>query len=164
VSHPRRTRRSREKVQGDMAIIHRTVWWCTGLSGESTVGRAIFARHVVAPTVGWAHRTVRCAPDSVRCANRSRGPTVGCSPYGKKSSIGHKQWLSDGAQDCPVHHSTEGRNCLPRLCPTAPSCLGAIKGTPKRMEEKTKHSLSILKHPDSALAHSLHCVSNLSSI
>jgi hypothetical protein len=53
-----------------------------------TVGRAIFVRHVVALTVGWAHRTVRCAPDNVRCANRSRGPTVGCSSYGKKSSTG----------------------------------------------------------------------------
>jgi hypothetical protein len=29
---------------------------------------------------------------------------------------------------------------------TAPSCLGAIKGTPRRMEEYTKHSLSIPKH------------------
>jgi hypothetical protein len=28
---------------------------------------------------------------------------------------------------------------------TAPSCLGAIKGTPRRMEEDTKHSQSILK-------------------
>jgi hypothetical protein len=32
------------------------------------------------------------------------------------------------------------------------------------MEEHTKHSLSIQKHPDSAPAHSLHCVSDLSSI
>jgi hypothetical protein len=63
--------------KGDVAKIHRTVRWCTGLSGE--------------PTVGWAHRTVRCAPDSVRCANQSRGPTIGCSPYGNKSSTGHKQ-------------------------------------------------------------------------
>jgi hypothetical protein len=60
--------------KGDVAKIHRTVRWCTGLSGEPTVasamvGRAIFARHVVAPIVGWAHRTVRCAPDSIRCAN-----------------------------------------------------------------------------------------------
>jgi hypothetical protein len=40
VSRPRRTRRSREKHQGDVAIIHRTVRWCTGLSGESTVDSA----------------------------------------------------------------------------------------------------------------------------
>jgi hypothetical protein len=78
-----------------------------------TVGRAINARHVVTPTVGWAHRIVQCAPDNVRCANRSRGPTVGCTPYGKKLSTGLLQWLSGGATDCPVHHSTEGKNCLP---------------------------------------------------
>jgi hypothetical protein len=37
VSHPRRTRRSREKQWGDMAIIHRTLRWSTGLSVEPTV-------------------------------------------------------------------------------------------------------------------------------
>jgi hypothetical protein len=42
---------------------------CTGLSGEPTVGCAICARHVAEPTVGRGHRTVRCAPDSVWCAN-----------------------------------------------------------------------------------------------
>jgi hypothetical protein len=84
MSHPRRTHRSREKEWGDLAIIHRTVRWCTGLFGEPTapaptVVRVINARHVAAPTVGWVHRTVRCAPDSVRCANRFRGATVDCA-------------------------------------------------------------------------------------
>jgi hypothetical protein len=51
--------------------------------------------------------------------------------------------VSGGAPDCPVHQSTEGKNCLPRLLSTAPSCLGAIKGTPRRMKEHTKHSLII---------------------
>jgi hypothetical protein len=45
---------------------------CTGLSGEPTVGCAIHARHLAEPTVGRGHRTVRCAPDSVRCANGSK--------------------------------------------------------------------------------------------
>jgi hypothetical protein len=72
--------------------------------------------------------------------------------------------MSGGAPDCPVRHSTEGKDGLPSLPPTAPSCLGAIKGTPRRMEESPKHSLSILKQPDFALTHSLHCVSDLSSI
>jgi hypothetical protein len=40
VSHPRRTRCPREKQRGDVAIIHRTVPWCTGLSGEPTVACA----------------------------------------------------------------------------------------------------------------------------
>jgi hypothetical protein len=74
------------------------------------------------------------------------------------------QDLSYGAPDCPVRHSTEGKDSLPCWPPTAPSCLGAIKGTPRRMEELPKNSLSILKHPDSALTHSLRCVSDLGSI
>jgi hypothetical protein len=103
-------------------------------------------------------------PDSVPCANQPRGATVGCARYGRRSRTGHEQWLSGGAPDCPVHHSTEGRNCLPSWSPTAPSCLGAIKGTPRRMEQHTKHSLSKLRHPDSAPTHLLRCVSGLSSI
>jgi hypothetical protein len=63
-----------------------------------------------------------------------------------------------------VHHPTEGKFGLPSWPPTAPSCLEAIKGTPRRMEEIHKHSLSILRHPDSALTHSLRCVRDLSSI
>jgi hypothetical protein len=74
------------------------------------------------------------------------------------------QDLSGGAPDCPVRHSIEGKIDLPSWSPMAPSCLGAIKGTPRHIEEYTKHSLSILKHPDSAPVHSLHCVSDLSSI
>jgi hypothetical protein len=42
-----------------------------------------------------------------------------------------KSWLSSakpasacGAPDYPVHHPTEGKNCLPIRSPTAPSCLG----------------------------------------
>jgi hypothetical protein len=65
------------------------------------------------------------------------------------------QWLSGGASDCPVRHPTEGKNCLPGMPPTAPSYLGAIKGTPRRMEEISKHSLIISKHQDSILAHSI---------
>jgi hypothetical protein len=45
-----------------------------------------------------------------------------------------------------VRQAIEGKNCLPGMLSTAPSCLGAIKGTPRRMEEDTKHSLSIPKH------------------
>jgi hypothetical protein len=74
------------------------------------------------------------------------------------------QDLSGGAPDCSVLHSTEGKIGLPSWSPTTPRCLGAIKGTPRCIEEYTNHSLSILKHPDSAPAHSLHCVSDLSSI
>jgi hypothetical protein len=70
-------------------------------------------------------------------------PTVDFAVKGKKSGTGH----------CPVRQTIEGKNCLPRLLSTAPSCLGAIKGTPRRMEEYTKHPLSILDHSHSTLAH-----------
>jgi hypothetical protein len=122
---------------------------CTGLSGEPTVGYTICARHVAEPTVGRGHRTVRCTPDSVRCANGSQAPTVGSATEGKKSAPDSVRC----APDCPVHQMTEGKNCLPRVLSTAPSCLGAIKGTPRHMEEHTKHSLSTLDHSHSILAH-----------
>jgi hypothetical protein len=142
------------------AIIHRTVWWYTGLSGEptaarATVGRAIRARRVAHANGRLGHRTIRCAPNSVRCANQPEDPTVGCARNGRRSAPNMLQWLSGGAPDCPVRHPTEGKNCLPWWVPTAPSCLAAIKGTPRRMEESTKHSLIIPKHQDYILVHSI---------
>jgi hypothetical protein len=152
---------------------HRTVRWCTGQclvrqagvcqlatlgtstvvygykspdcpvnqqSAGPTVGRVIRARRVAESTVRRGHRTVRCAPDSVRCANGSESPTVGFAKEGKKSA--------------------PDKNCLPGMLSTTPSCLGAIKRTPRRMEENTKHSLSIPKHQDSNSAHLILCDSN----
>jgi hypothetical protein len=65
---------------------------------------------------------------------------------------------------CPVVHPTEGKNCLPCWPPTAPSCLGAIKETPRRMEEEPKHSLSNSKSPHSVSTHLIDRVSDLSSV
>jgi hypothetical protein len=172
--------------------MHRTVRWCTGqcpvrqagvwstgrsrefvggvrlkfigLSGEPTVGRAIRAWRMAEPTVWWGHRTVRCAPDSVRCANGSKSSTVGCAKLGKQSAPDSEQCLSGGTPDCPVRYPREGKNCLPGLLSTAPSCLGAVKGTPRRMEENTKHTLNILILPHSILAHSIDILSVLSSV
>jgi hypothetical protein len=42
--------------------------------------------------------------------------------------------------------------------PTAPSCLGAIKETPRHMEQYTKLPLNILRRLDSVSTHSDHCV------
>jgi hypothetical protein len=89
---------------------------CTGLSGEPTVGRAICAGHVAEPTARRGHRTVRCART---CPVRQR--LSGC----QRSAAPFKE--RNRAPDCPVRHATEGKNCLPRLLSTAPSCLGAIK-------------------------------------
>jgi hypothetical protein len=95
------------------------------------------------------HRIVSGAPIDARVA------TVGCAKLGRRSAPDMLQCLSGGAPDCPVRHPIEGKISLPRLPPTAPSCLGDIKGTPRRMEELSKHSLIIPKHQDSILAHSI---------
>jgi hypothetical protein len=129
------------------AIIHRTVRCApdcpvSQLSAGPMVGCAIYARHVAKPTVGRGHRTVLCAPDSVRCSNGSQAPTVDYATEGKKSAPDSVRC----APDCPVRQAAEGKICLPGMLSTAPSCLGAIKGTPRRMEENTKHPLSIPKH------------------
>jgi hypothetical protein len=121
-------------------IIHRTVRW----SPDCPVSQRPPAQRPaaksagdawLAPTVGRRHRTVRCAPDSVRCANGYNSATVGCAILRRRSAPDTEQCMSSGAPNCPVRHSTEGKNCLPRLPPTAPSCLGAIKEAPRRMEE-----------------------------
>jgi hypothetical protein len=96
-------------------------------SAGPTVGRAICAGHVAEPTVGRGHRTVRCAPDM------SGAPAA---PDLQRSAAPFKE--GNRAPDCPVHPTTEGKISLPDLLSTAPSCLGAIKETPRRMEEDTK--------------------------
>jgi hypothetical protein len=65
------------KGESAVAKNHRTVRWCTRLSGESEPHEPMVASATAgdawpAPTVGWAHRTVRCT-------NRTIGPTVGCA-------------------------------------------------------------------------------------
>jgi hypothetical protein len=72
---------------------------CTGLSGEPTVGRANGRLHDPRETRGQAngregHRTVRCAPDSVRCANGSKAPTIGFTREGKKSAPDSVRWCT----------------------------------------------------------------------
>ena len=138
---------------------------CTGLSGEPTVGRANGRPRNLRATRGRANGR-KGAPDCpvctghVRCANGSQicnGRQRSASPFKETNQAPDSVRC---APDCPVRQSTEGKISLPRLLSTAPSCLGAIKGTPRRMEEYTKHSLSIPKHQDSNSAHSILCDSN----
>jgi hypothetical protein len=139
-------------------IIHRTVRWCTGLSGEPTVDCANGRPRNPRVTRGRANGLMG-APDCPVCTGQ-------CSV---------RQWLqflngrlrqnrkAISTGQCPVHHPAEGKDSLPGLLSTAPSCLGAIKGTPRRMEEHTKHSLIISKHQVFILARLILCDSNLSS-
>jgi hypothetical protein len=97
------------------------------------------------------HRTVSGAPISPKL-QRSAAPGM----EGNRAP--------DMNSGCPVRHPTEGKISLPRMPPTAPSCLGAIKGTPRRMEELPKHILSILSLSHSVSAHLIDRVSDLSSV
>jgi hypothetical protein len=95
-----------------MAIIHQTVQWCTALSDEPMapapmVVRVINARHVAAPTVGWVHRTVSDAPTD------SEEQRLTVPDLEGNHAPDMLQWLSGGAPDCPVRHSTEGKDSLP---------------------------------------------------
>jgi hypothetical protein len=110
-----------------------------------------------APTVGRGHRTVRCA-------NWPGASTVVCARIGRRSAPDRLQWLSGGAPDCPVRYPTEGKDGLPCWPPTAPSCLGAIKGTTRRMEELPKLTRNSLRLQDSNFTHSILWDSDLSSI
>jgi hypothetical protein len=154
-------------------------------SAGPTVGRGICARHVVGPTIGRGHRTVRCAPDcpvrqrlpdlqrsaapfkernraldSVRCAPdcpvRQRLPDLqrSAAPFKERNRALDSVRC---APDCSVRPKTEGKISLPELLSTAPSCLGAIKGTPRRMKEYIKHSYNIPKHQDIDSTHLVHC-------
>jgi hypothetical protein len=49
-----------------------------------------------------------------------------------------------------MHPQTEGNQGLPNGISTAPRPLGAIKGTPRRIEQNTKHTLSTLQLHDHA--------------
>jgi hypothetical protein len=119
------------------------------------------------------HWTVRCAPDcahrTVRWASRANDhqatpdcpvwhERLGCNGRlrQKRKEIAHCS-LSGGAPDCPVRPRIEGNYGFPNRAPTAPNCLGAIKGTPRRMEQYTKHLVNILRRWDFAFTHLVHC-------
>jgi hypothetical protein len=92
------------------------------------------------------HRIVSSVPRGPR-AQRSASP-------GKERN--QELFMSGGAPDYPVRQPAEGKNCLPNEDPMAPSCLGAIKRTPRRMQLYTKPPLNILRRLDSANMHPDH--------
>jgi hypothetical protein len=144
----------------DCPVVHRTVsgapgWlWGKGCSRELNGG----VRLKITGLSGGASDcpvSQRSAAQSARDAwpgQRSEGGTglsgAPIAPNRQRSVVPEQKrnlhrTVSGGAPDCPVHQSTEDKNCLPGLLSMAPSCLGAIKGTPRRMKEYTKYSLII---------------------
>jgi hypothetical protein len=128
----------------------------TGLFGEPTTSKPTVGSAIGAQSTGdaWPDATVTRTHWTVRCA---KGPRVQRSALPKKET-NRALFMSGGAPDCPVRQRKEGKNCPPNGAPTPPSCLGAIKGTPRRMKQNTKPSLNILRLLDSASTHPDHCV------
>jgi hypothetical protein len=86
-------------------INHRSVWWCTGLSGEPMVGWANGRLRNLCVTRGQANGQ-KGAPDSVRCANCSKSSMVGCARIGKKSAPDSVRWCT-GLSGAPVDRRQE---------------------------------------------------------
>jgi hypothetical protein len=140
------------------AKIHRTVW-CAPDCPVSQRSAAQSARDV------WPGQRSERAPDCPMCTGQCppTAPNLQRSAAPEQERNPHRT-VSGGAPDCPVRQSTEGNNCLPGMLSTAPSCLGAIKGTPRRMEEYKKRTLSILDYSHFVFAHSFDILSDLSSV
>jgi hypothetical protein len=118
-----------------------------------TIGRGIRKRRVAEPTV--RRGTGLSGAPTARNLQRSASPN-------KERDL-HRT-VFGGAPNCPVRQAAEVKNCLLEMLLTAPSCLGAIKGTPRRMEENTKQPLSIVDHLHFILAHLFDILSDLSSV
>jgi hypothetical protein len=73
-------------------INHRTVRWCTGLSGEPTVGPANGRPRNPRATRGRANG--QKGRRTIRCANGSEPPTVGFAKEGKKSAPDSVRWCT----------------------------------------------------------------------
>jgi hypothetical protein len=101
-----------EKEKGDVAIIHQTVRWCTGLSGESTAPAANGHLRNQRATRGPRQRSVGHTGLSGVHQTVSGAPTA---PEDQRSVVLDMEGdhAPDCYRSCPVHHLTEGKNCLP---------------------------------------------------
>jgi hypothetical protein len=114
----------------------------------------------------------RSAAQSVRNQWATRGPSQRSPGRTRLFGVPRELWLQRSASQkrkdiAPVHclmcPRTEGNYCLPNGAPMAPSYIGAIKGTSRRMEQKTKNLLNILRRRDLTFAHLIHCARDLST-
>jgi hypothetical protein len=123
VSRLRRTRCPREKQRGNVAIIHLTVRWCTGLSGEPTVASANGRPHNPRATRGSSNgrqRASDCPVCTGQCPVRQQARSCNGHLCLIWKAIAHQTIY----RTCPVRHSTEGKDSLPCWSSTAPSYLG----------------------------------------
>jgi hypothetical protein len=144
-------------LRGVMAKIHRTVWWCTGLSGESELPEPMVDSEISGRRMAWANGQL--AHRTVRCAKRFEGATVGFDRKGTRSGTGQALFMSGGAPNFPVCHPTENKDCLPKGIPKAPRPLGSIKGTPRRLQQSHKSSQQLYTSFGSILSPTLVYIS-----
>jgi hypothetical protein len=137
------------------AIIHRIVRWCTGLSGEPMAASATVGRQIRGRCVARANGRLGALDCPVRQPARSCNGRL--RQFRKEIRTGH----ATVTVRCATRQ--KARIALLVGIQRYPSCLGAIKGTPRHMEEELKHYLIIPKHPDSTPTHLILYASNLSS-
>jgi hypothetical protein len=116
-----------------VAINHRTVWWCTGLSGEPTTPAANGRSRDQCATRGRANGrlgTPDCPVCTEHCPVRQHIPRTNGWLRQIWKEIVHRTAtvLSGGAPDCPVHHSTEGKNSFQVDLQRFLATLGLLKG------------------------------------
>jgi hypothetical protein len=95
---------------------------CTGLSDEPSVPATNSRQRDQRATRGPSQRSL----GRIGLSGAPRGPKAQWSASPDKEG----DRAPDRNCSCPVRHPTEGKNYLPIGSPTAPSCLGAVKGTP----------------------------------
>jgi hypothetical protein len=100
----------------------------------------------------WPEPMVTRPHQTVQCAKGTEGSTVGFTIKGNKSSTRMSGAPTGRRQELPTKNVQ-----------TAPSCLGPIKGTPRRMEKHPKPPLNILWRLDSANTHLDYCDWDLST-
>jgi hypothetical protein len=150
-----------EKSEGVATIIHRTVRCAPDCPMSQTAPVANSCLHDQRATRGRANGQM-VTPD---CPVRQRDQIPNDRLCQKRKEIMHwtgtiyVRWCT-GLSGAPLDRRKE----LPsNWISNGPSCLGAIKGTPRRMEQNTKHSLNNLRHLDSAAMHLDRCVRDLST-
>jgi hypothetical protein len=91
--------------KGDMAIIHRTVWWCTGLSGEPTVASANGRPRDLRATRGSSNgrkETPDCPVCTRQCPLRQRARSYNGRLCRFWKEIAHRT----GYNSCPIRCAT----------------------------------------------------------
>jgi hypothetical protein len=137
---PRRADGGLAALESDAAINHRTVRWCTGLSGQSSATNSSLSGKGKGD-VAIIHRTVQWGnglsgePTAPVANGRPRDQRATCGPLQRSAGctgLSGVHWTVSGAPtspkeqrsaapdmkgdralDCPVRHSAEGKNSLP---------------------------------------------------